>query len=123
MEAVIAGVRYHSLLNEYEREKLPSCNIPRNYATVLSSLWQIGADYLSWCPRNGQAYLEAFFDKVSIDNEHKAMKLMSACAKYQLDNVATSVARQMTVKLLAAGRISIALGWCLQAKVFQFSLI
>uniref|UniRef100_A0A914VTR9 Nuclear pore complex protein Nup85 n=1 Tax=Plectus sambesii TaxID=2011161 RepID=A0A914VTR9_9BILA len=80
------------------------------------SLWQIGADYLSWCPRNGRAYLEAFFDKIPVDREHKALKLMSACAKYQLDAVATSVARQMTVKLLSAGRINIALGWCLQAK-------
>ncbi len=57
------------------------------YASSLAShtsLWQVAMGYLSECPQQGRAYMEAYIERVPVDSERKVVKVLRVCEKYQL---------------------------------------
>lgn len=43
------------------------------------SLWQLAVDYFDYCPEFGKAYLEHHIERISLDTEHKALKVLRIC--------------------------------------------
>ena len=48
------------------------------------SLWQVAMGYLSECPLQGRHYMEAYIERVPIESERKACKILRVCEKYEL---------------------------------------
>lgn len=81
-----------------------------------SSLWSIAADYLMTCPVNGREHLEAYLEKISLDSEVKALKVIRLCTKYGFTEQSNTVCKVMGMKALRRKRLGVALSWCLRAK-------
>lgn len=45
----------------------------------LCSLWQLAVEYFDYCPEYGKAYLEHHIERISLDTEHKALKVLRIC--------------------------------------------
>ncbi len=57
------------------------------YASSLSahpSLWQVAMGYLSECPQQGRAYMEAYIQRIPLETSKKASKVLRLCEKYEL---------------------------------------
>lgn len=48
------------------------------------SLWQLAVDYFDHCPEFGRVYLELQIERVPLDTEHKAMKVLRICEQRQM---------------------------------------
>ncbi|TRY95728.1 hypothetical protein DNTS_022128 [Danionella cerebrum] len=48
------------------------------------SLWQLAVDYLDHCPELGRVYLELQIERVPLDTERKAMKVLRICEERQM---------------------------------------
>lgn len=80
------------------------------------SLWSAASDYFHSCPVDGMAQLEAHLERVPLDSERKARKLIRLCHQYELHHVADDICKIMGQKAFVQSRTSAALGWYLQAK-------
>lgn len=48
------------------------------------SLWQLAVDYFDHCPEFGRVYLELQIDRVPLDTERKALKVLRICEQRQM---------------------------------------
>ncbi len=48
------------------------------------SLWQLAVDYFDHCPEFGRVYLELQIERVPLDTERKAMKVLRICEDRQM---------------------------------------
>lgn len=91
------------------------------------SLWSAAAEYFGSCPVEGEAALQAHLERVPLDSERKARKLIRLCQEssqyttldgvpFELHHVADDICKVMGKKAFAQSRTSSALGWYLQAK-------
>lgn len=48
------------------------------------SLWQLAVDYFDHCPEFGRVYLELQIERIPLDTEHKALKVLRICEKRQM---------------------------------------
>lgn len=48
------------------------------------SLWQLAVDYFDHCPEFGRVYLELQIERVPLDTEHKALKVLRICEQRQM---------------------------------------
>ncbi|XP_059163857.1 nuclear pore complex protein Nup85-like [Physella acuta] len=89
------------------------------YATALmahKSLWQVGVDYLDFCPTFGMAYLEAYVEHIPLDSESKAHKVLHLCQERKLIAQGQSICKVMGMKCLKQERLGSALSWFLKSK-------
>eukprot|EP00111_Clytia_hemisphaerica_P017804 TCONS_00052656-protein len=87
-----------------------------------SSLWVVGADYLmSNCPTSGRHHLERYIEKIPIDCEKKALKIIRLCEKYGFAEQSRSICKVLGMKALRRNRLGVALSWCLRAKDEEFA--
>ncbi|XP_064393229.1 nuclear pore complex protein Nup85-like [Halichondria panicea] len=94
------------------------------YASSLAShtsLWQVAMGYLSECPQQGRAYMEAYIERVPVDSERKVVKVLRVCEKYQLKEKAQSVCRVQAMRAYQNGRLGVALSWCIRGKDSSFA--
>ncbi|XP_006812065.1 nuclear pore complex protein Nup85-like [Saccoglossus kowalevskii] len=94
------------------------------YATSLmshESLWQIGMDYLDHCPEVGRHYLELYIERIPIQTERKALKVLRACEKRGMELQAHSICKEMGMKALQNDRLGTALSWCIRSKDRAFA--
>ncbi|GFR99816.1 nuclear pore complex protein Nup85-like [Elysia marginata] len=120
--AHLADLLHHC--KQLDPQKLPFGSNLREYllleyATALmshESLWQVGVDYLDFCPIFGSSYLESYIEHIPLDNERKALKVLHICVERKLSLQAQSVCKVMGMKCLRQERLGAALSWFLRSK-------
>lgn len=50
-----------------------------------NSLWQLAVDYFDHCQGFGRVYLELLIERVPLDTERKALKVLRICEKRQMN--------------------------------------
>ncbi|XP_065826096.1 nuclear pore complex protein Nup85-like [Oscarella lobularis] len=80
------------------------------------SLWEVSAEYFSYCPIRGRDHIEALLDRVPLETEAKAVKLLHLCRKYDLPHQGQSLCKAMTMRALLNGRLGSALNWSIKSK-------
>ncbi len=48
------------------------------------SLWQVAMDYFSVCPSKGKDYMKLCLERVPLETERKAIKVLRVCEQHQL---------------------------------------
>lgn len=48
------------------------------------SLWQLGVDYFDHCPEYGRVYLELHIERIPLNTEQKALKVLRICEQRQM---------------------------------------
>ncbi|XP_055877804.1 nuclear pore complex protein Nup85-like isoform X1 [Biomphalaria glabrata] len=89
------------------------------YATSLmahKSLYQVGIDYLDFCPVFGRSYIEAYVERIPLETERKAHKILHICLERDLLVQAQSICKVMGMKCLKQERFGSALSWFLKSK-------
>lgn len=54
------------------------------------SLWQLAVDYFDHCPEFGRVYLELHIERVPLDTERKALKVLRICEQRQMPEQGTA---------------------------------
>ncbi|XP_035213593.1 nuclear pore complex protein Nup85-like isoform X2 [Stegodyphus dumicola] len=96
----------------------------KNYADTLmshSSLWQIGLDYLDHCQINARALQEIYLERIPLQTEAKARKILFLAKKRNMDNLVKTIANVMTSKAIANGKLETALTWVAHSKDVHFA--
>ncbi|XP_045448581.1 nuclear pore complex protein Nup85 [Melitaea cinxia] len=78
------------------------------------SLWSVGLSYLASCPPEGLKRAELLLERLPIDTEAKAMRVVAQAKKYGLVDVAQNVSAAMGARRLCAGGaggVGAALAW------------
>jgi len=52
--------------------------------SFVCSLWQLAVDYFDHCPEFGRVYLELQIERVPLDTERKALKVLRICEQRQM---------------------------------------
>ena len=55
------------------------------------SLWQLAVDYFDHCPEFGRVYLELQIERVPVDTERKALKVLRICEQRQMSEQGTTL--------------------------------
>lgn len=94
------------------------------YATCLMShrsLWQVGALYMDHCPTQGKYRLELLLERIPLDTETKANKIMAMANQRGMYSIVSSTCRVMGMKALKEKRIGSAMAWALRSQDAQFT--
>lgn len=51
---------------------------------LVLSLWQLAVDYFDHCPEFGRVYLELQIERVPLETERKALKVLRICEQRQM---------------------------------------
>lgn len=88
--AHLANILQHKgILTQQRLESAPQlCEfLLVEYSTGLmtfQSLWQVAMDYLSHCPTHGTHYMELLVERIPLNTEKKANKVIHLCQRYHL---------------------------------------
>ena len=55
------------------------------------SLWQVAMDYFSVCPSKGKDYMKLCLERVPLETERKAVKVLHICEQHQLIDTGITV--------------------------------
>uniref|UniRef100_A0A3B4AZA3 Nuclear pore complex protein Nup85 n=1 Tax=Periophthalmus magnuspinnatus TaxID=409849 RepID=A0A3B4AZA3_9GOBI len=87
------------------------------------SLWQLAVDYFDHCPEFGHVYLELQIERVSLDTERKALKVLRICEQRQMSEQVRSICKIMAMRALKNNRLGSALSWSIRAKDAAFATL
>ncbi|XP_056144602.1 nuclear pore complex protein Nup85 [Lampris incognitus] len=87
------------------------------------SLWQLAVDYFDHCPEFGHVYLELQIERVPLDTERKALKVLRICEKRQMSEQVRSICKIMAMRALRNNRLGSALSWSIRAKDAAFATL
>ncbi|XP_038067379.1 nuclear pore complex protein Nup85-like [Patiria miniata] len=96
------------------------------YASTLmshDSLWQVVAGYLDHCPQFGRHYLELFIERIPLQSERKAMKVLRVCEEREMTEQVRSICKVLGMRSLQQGRLGSALSWCIRSKDAAFATV
>lgn len=82
---IICG-RCHQLLCSQQHHVIKTAS---HYVFVFS-LWQLAVDYFDHCPEFGRNYLELQIERVPLDTERKALKVLRICEQRQMSEQGTA---------------------------------
>uniref|UniRef100_A0A7N6FFW2 Nuclear pore complex protein Nup85 n=1 Tax=Anabas testudineus TaxID=64144 RepID=A0A7N6FFW2_ANATE len=102
------------------------CFLLLEYASGLfthHSLWQLAVDYFDHCPEFGRVYLELQIERVPLDTEHKALKVLRICEQRQMSEQVRSICKIMAMRALRNNRLGSALSWSIRAKDAAFATL
>lgn len=51
---------------------------------MVLSLWQLGVDYFDHCPELGRVSLELHIERIPLNTEQKALKVLRVCEQRQM---------------------------------------
>ncbi|TRY74421.1 hypothetical protein TCAL_10429 [Tigriopus californicus] len=94
------------------------------YGTCLMShrsLWQVGALYMDHCPTQGKYRLELLLERIPLDTETKANKIMAMANERGMYSIVGSTCRVMGMQALREKRIGSAMAWALRSQDAQFT--
>ncbi|RWS16491.1 Nuclear pore complex protein Nup85-like protein [Dinothrombium tinctorium] len=90
-----------------------------DYANSLmshSSLWLIAVDYFDACPILGKQHLELTLERIPIEDERKALKIIQVAERRNLRELVKSVKKIVSIKWLARNRLGSALVWAIRSE-------
>lgn len=87
------------------------------------SLWQLAVDYFDHCPGYGRQYLELHIERIPLDTEHKALKVLRICEKREMSAQVHSICKIMAMKAVRNNRLGSALSWSIRAKDAAFATL
>lgn len=87
------------------------------------SLWQLAVDYFDHCPEFGRVYLELQIERVPLETEHKALKVLRICERRQMSEQVRSICKIMAMRALRNSRLGSALSWSIRAKDAAFATL
>uniref|UniRef100_A0A8D3DGK6 Nuclear pore complex protein Nup85 n=1 Tax=Scophthalmus maximus TaxID=52904 RepID=A0A8D3DGK6_SCOMX len=87
------------------------------------SLWQLAVDYFDNCPEFGRVYLELQIERVPLDTERKALKVLRICEQRQMSEQVRSICKVMAMRALRNNRLGSALSWSIRAKDAAFATL
>ncbi|KAG7243604.1 hypothetical protein INR49_011161 [Caranx melampygus] len=87
------------------------------------SLWQLAVDYFDHCPEFGRNYLELQIERVPLDTERKALKVLRICEQRQMSEQVRSICKIMAMQALRNNRLGSALSWSIRAKDAAFATL
>ncbi|KAM6904885.1 nuclear pore complex protein Nup85 isoform 2-T2 [Xenentodon cancila] len=87
------------------------------------SLWQLAVDYFDHCPEFGRVYLELQMERVPLDTERKALKVLRICEQRQMLEQVRSICKIMAMRALRNNRLGSALSWSIRAKDAAFATL
>ncbi|XP_062495848.1 nuclear pore complex protein Nup85 isoform X3 [Pezoporus occidentalis] len=87
------------------------------------SLWQLGVDYFDYCPEYGRVYLELHIERIPLNTEQKALKVLRICEQRQMQEQVRSICKIMAMKALRNNRLGSALSWSIRAKDAAFATL
>uniref|UniRef100_A0A672M5K2 Nuclear pore complex protein Nup85 n=1 Tax=Sinocyclocheilus grahami TaxID=75366 RepID=A0A672M5K2_SINGR len=87
------------------------------------SLWQLAVDYFDHCPEFGRVYLELQIERVPLDTERKAIKVLRICEDRQMSEQVRSICKIMAKRALRNNRLGSALSWTIRAKDAAFATL
>uniref|UniRef100_A0AAQ6A6Q0 Nuclear pore complex protein Nup85 n=1 Tax=Amphiprion ocellaris TaxID=80972 RepID=A0AAQ6A6Q0_AMPOC len=86
-------------------------------------LWQLAVDYFDHCPEFGRVYLELQIERVPLDTERKALKVLRICEQRQMSEQVRSICKIMAMRALRNNRLGSALSWSIRAKDAAFATL
>uniref|UniRef100_A0A8C6LXB5 Nuclear pore complex protein Nup85 n=1 Tax=Nothobranchius furzeri TaxID=105023 RepID=A0A8C6LXB5_NOTFU len=87
------------------------------------SLWQCAVDYFDHCPEFGRVYLELQIERVPLDTERKALKVLRICEERQMSEQVRSICKIMAMRAVRNNRLGSALSWSIRAKDAAFATL
>uniref|UniRef100_A0A8B9SVX1 Nuclear pore complex protein Nup85 n=1 Tax=Anas platyrhynchos TaxID=8839 RepID=A0A8B9SVX1_ANAPL len=87
------------------------------------SLWQLGVDYFDHCPEYGRVYLELHIERIPLNTEQKALKVLRICEQRHMQEQVRSICKIMAMKALRNNRLGSALSWSIRAKDAAFATL
>lgn len=87
------------------------------------SLWQLAVGYFDHCPEFGRVYLELQVERVPLDSERKALKVLRICEQRQMAEQVRSICKIMAKRALRNNRLGSALSWSIRAKDAAFATL
>ncbi|XP_017337091.1 nuclear pore complex protein Nup85 isoform X2 [Ictalurus punctatus] len=87
------------------------------------SLWQLAVDYFDHCPEFGRVYLELQIERVPLETERKALKVLRICEQRQMNEQVRSICKIMAKRALSNNRLGSALSWSIRAKDAAFATL
>ncbi|XP_038633089.1 nuclear pore complex protein Nup85 [Scyliorhinus canicula] len=87
------------------------------------SLWQLAVDYFDHCPQFGRVYLELYIERIPLNTERKALKVLRICEKRQMKEQVRSICKIMAMKAMRNNRLGSALSWSVRAKDSFFATL
>uniref|UniRef100_A0A4W3GEP2 Nuclear pore complex protein Nup85 n=1 Tax=Callorhinchus milii TaxID=7868 RepID=A0A4W3GEP2_CALMI len=87
------------------------------------SLWQLATDYFDHCPEFGRVYLELHIERVPLNTERKALKVLRICEQRQMNEQVRSICKIMAMKAVRNNRLGSALSWSIRAKDAAFATL
>jgi len=85
------------------------------------SLWQVGVSYLDHCPQYGRQHLALHLEKLPVDSDAKATKVLRVMEKRGLTPQAFSLCRVLAIRALKSSRLGAALSWAIKSKDVAFA--
>lgn len=87
------------------------------------SLWQLGVDYFDHCREYGRVYLELHIERIPLNTEQKALKVLRICEQRHMHEQVRSICKIMAMKALRNNRLGSALSWSIRAKDAAFATL
>ncbi|CAL1588448.1 unnamed protein product [Knipowitschia caucasica] len=87
------------------------------------SLWQLAVDYFDHCPEFGHVYLELQMERVPLDTERKALKVLRICEQRKMAEQVRSICKIMAMRALRNNRLGSALSWSIRARDAAFATL
>uniref|UniRef100_A0A5F8GIF8 Nuclear pore complex protein Nup85 n=1 Tax=Monodelphis domestica TaxID=13616 RepID=A0A5F8GIF8_MONDO len=87
------------------------------------SLWQLGVDYFDHCPELGRVYLELHIERIPLNTEQKALKVLRICERRQMTEQVRSICKILAMKAVCNNRLGSALSWSIRAKDAAFATL
>uniref|UniRef100_A0A3Q3ISS8 Nuclear pore complex protein Nup85 n=1 Tax=Monopterus albus TaxID=43700 RepID=A0A3Q3ISS8_MONAL len=87
------------------------------------SLWQLAVDYFDHCPEFGRVCLELQIERVPLETERKALKVLRICEQRQMSEQVRSICKIMAMRALRNNRLGSALSWSIRAKDAAFATL
>ncbi|XP_053426915.1 nuclear pore complex protein Nup85 isoform X2 [Nycticebus coucang] len=87
------------------------------------SLWQLGVDYFDYCPELGRVSLELHIERIPLNTEQKALKVLRICEQRQMTEQVRSICKILAMKAVHNNRLGSALSWSIRAKDAAFATL
>ncbi|XP_002722991.1 nuclear pore complex protein Nup85 isoform X1 [Oryctolagus cuniculus] len=87
------------------------------------SLWQLGVDYFDCCPELGRASLELHIERIPLNTEQKALKVLRVCEQRQMTEQVRSICKILAMKAVRNNRLGSALSWSIRARDAAFATL
>lgn len=87
------------------------------------SLWQLGVDYFDYCPELGRVSLELHIERIPLNTEQKALKVLRICEQRQMTEQVGSICKILAMKAVRNNRLGSALSWSIRAKDAAFATL